>query len=87
MQHREFIQYFHKTHEEFERLKEHDKRKRIYALEHNIELLDIWYYNEDNIEYILKNYAVLHSDTAELLFSIKEANFYKSSLEVLMLVK
>ena len=25
------------------------------------------------IEYILKNYAVLHSDTAELLFSIKEA--------------
>ena len=60
LQHREFIQYFHKTQEEFERLKEHDKRKRIYALEHNIELLDIWYYNEDNIEYILKNHLKLY---------------------------
>ena len=60
LQHREFIQYFHKTHEEFERLKEHDKRKRIYALEHNIDLLDIWYYNEDNIEYILKNHLKLN---------------------------
>lgn len=32
---------------------EHDKRKRNYAKEHNINLLEIWYYDMDNIEEIL----------------------------------
>lgn len=32
---------------------EHDKRKRNYAKEHNINLLEIWYYDIDNIEDIL----------------------------------
>lgn len=37
----------------FERQQEHDKRKREYAKEHNIELLEIWYWDFENIELIL----------------------------------
>ena len=37
----------------FIRQKEHDKRKREYAKEHNIKLLEIWYWDYDNIEEIL----------------------------------
>lgn len=33
----------------------HDKRKRNYAQEYNIKLLEIWYYDFENIEEILKN--------------------------------
>jgi len=32
---------------------EHDKRKKVYAKEHNIDLLEIWYWEFDNIENIL----------------------------------
>lgn len=32
---------------------EHDKRKRDYALKHNINLLEIWYYDYDKVEQIL----------------------------------
>jgi hypothetical protein len=39
--------------ERFERQLEHDKRKREYAKQHNIKLLEIWYYDMDNIEQIL----------------------------------
>ena len=39
--------------EKFERQKEHDRRKRQYAKDNNIELLEIWYYDFDNIENIL----------------------------------
>ena len=39
---------------DFERQQEHDKRKREYAKEHNIELLEIWYWDFDRIEEILK---------------------------------
>lgn len=39
---------------DFERQQEHDKRKREYAKRHNIELLEIWYWNFDNIEEILE---------------------------------
>lgn len=38
------------------RQQEHDKRKRQYAQEHNIQLLEIWYYEFDDIENILNNY-------------------------------
>ena len=38
---------------EFERQQEHDKRKREYAKDNNIKLLEIWYYDFDNIEEIL----------------------------------
>lgn len=34
---------------------EHDKRKREYAKLHNINLLEIWYYDYENIEKILEN--------------------------------
>lgn len=41
--------------QQFKIQQEHDKRKREYAKEHNIELLEIWYYDYDNIENILEN--------------------------------
>ena len=34
---------------------EHDRRKRNYAKDHNIELLEIWYYDFNNIEQILES--------------------------------
>lgn len=34
---------------------EHDKRKRDYSISHNIELLEIWYYDYNNIESIIEN--------------------------------
>lgn len=37
----------------FYRQQEHDKRKKQYAKEHNIKLLEIWYWDFDNIESIL----------------------------------
>lgn len=39
--------------ERFNIQKEHDKRKREYAKNHNIDLLEIWYWDFDNIEKIL----------------------------------
>ena len=39
--------------ERFERQLEHDRRKKEYAKQHNIKLLEIWYYDIDNIEDIL----------------------------------
>lgn len=41
--------------EQFKVQLEHDKRKKDYALSHNIELLEIWYYDFNNIETILEN--------------------------------
>lgn len=41
--------------QQFKIQQEHDKRKREYAKKHNIKLLEIWYYDYDNIENILKN--------------------------------
>lgn len=38
----------------FPKQKEHDRRKREYAKRHNIELLEIWYWDFDNIEKILE---------------------------------
>ena len=42
------------TEEEFLKQQEHDKRKREYAIMNNIDLLEIWYYDFDNIGNILK---------------------------------
>lgn len=39
----------------FKKQVEHDKRKRDYALQHNIKLLEIWYYDFENIENIITN--------------------------------
>jgi hypothetical protein len=37
------------------RQQEHDKRKKQYAIDNNINLLEIWYWDFDNIEEILEN--------------------------------
>jgi very-short-patch-repair endonuclease len=39
----------------FEKQQEHDKRKREYAKNNNIGLLEIWYWDFDNIEKILED--------------------------------
>ncbi len=44
----------HQTEEDFDRQQEHDKRKKEYAKKNNIELLEIWYWDFDNIDEILK---------------------------------
>ena len=52
-QHQKYTKGFHKTKKDFEKQLEHDYRKREYAKQHNIKLLEIWYYELDNIEDIL----------------------------------
>lgn len=52
MQHEKSFDYFGGE-QRFKIQQEHDKRKREYAKTHNIELLEIWYYDYDNIETIL----------------------------------
>ena len=41
--------------ENFKKQQEHDRRKKQYAIDHNIDLLEIWYYEFDAIEDILNN--------------------------------
>jgi hypothetical protein len=53
MQHEKYCRGFHKSKKTFEKQIEHDKRKKEYALLNNINLLEIWYYDFDNIEEIL----------------------------------
>ncbi len=55
IQHEKYIPGFHKSKKDFEKQLEHDKRKKEYAQNNNINLLEIWYYDFDNIETILKN--------------------------------
>lgn len=45
----------HKSKKDFQRQQEHDRRKREYAIQNNINLLEIWYWDYDNIEKILKS--------------------------------
>ena len=40
----------------------HDKRKQQYAKDHMIDLLEIWYYDYNNIENILNNYFTQQND-------------------------
>lgn len=42
------------TDEGFKYQQEHDRRKKQYAMDNNIDLLEIWYYDFDNIESILE---------------------------------
>lgn len=61
LQHEKPIEWFGgKKH--FEIQQEHDKRKREYAKEHNIELLEIWYWDFDNIENILDRKLNINSN-------------------------
>ena len=51
------------TQEQFEKQKEHDRRKREYAKQKNIELLEIWHWDFNNIEQILNE--KLHINNTE----------------------
>lgn len=52
LQHEQPVEYFGGE-EQLKIQQEHDRRKREYAKLHNINLLEIWYYDIDNIESIL----------------------------------
>lgn len=54
-QHERFVKGFHENKECFKKQQEHDKRKKEYAKKNNIELIEIWYWDFDNIDEILKN--------------------------------
>ncbi len=53
-QHEKYIPGFHSSKNKFKKQQEHDKRKRKYAQNNNINLLEIWYWDFDNIESILE---------------------------------
>lgn len=53
VQHEKYIRGFHKSKNDFYTQQEHDRRKRNYAKTNNINLLEIWYWDFDNIEEIL----------------------------------
>lgn len=57
-QHEKYKPGLHKSINDFEKQQEHDKRKREYAKQNNIKLLEIWYWDFDNIEKILDNYLI-----------------------------
>jgi len=50
-----------KATENFKQQQEHDRRKREYAKLHNIELLEIWYWDINNIRSILDDYIKTHN--------------------------
>ena len=52
------------TEEWFKTQQEHDRRKREYAKAHGIDLLEIWYWDFDNIESILTEYFNLYNEEA-----------------------
>jgi hypothetical protein len=52
------------TEEGLKTQQEHDRRKREYAKSHGIDLLEIWYWDFDNIEGILTEYFNLYNEEA-----------------------
>lgn len=52
-QHEKFTPGIHESKKDFEKQQEHDKRKKDYAEKNNINLLEIWYWDFENIEKIL----------------------------------
>lgn len=66
IQHEKAIEYFGGE-EKFKIQQEHDRRKKLYAKDHNIELIEIWYYDYSRIEEILINELNLKSvETVEV---------------------
>lgn len=53
IQHEKFVEGLHSSIEDFKIQLEHDKRKREYASNHDIKLLEIWHYEFNDIEKIL----------------------------------
>jgi hypothetical protein len=58
LQHEKYCKGLHKSKEAFSIQQEHDIRKREYAQNNNINLLEIWYYDFENIEKILDKYLI-----------------------------
>lgn len=52
-QHEKYTPGLHASKEDFNKQKEHDRRKKEYSEENNINLLEIWYWDSDNIAEIL----------------------------------
>jgi hypothetical protein len=50
------------TEEDFLKQQEHDYRKKEYTIEHSIQLLEIWYYDFDNITTILDEFFTIQND-------------------------
>lgn len=59
-QHEISVEYFGGD-ENFQIRKEHDKRKRDFAANNNIELLEIWYWDFENIEKLLRSRLIQES--------------------------
>lgn len=57
-QHEKYIEGFHENYEKFIKQQEHDKRKREYATKNKINLLEIWYWDFDNIDFILNKQLI-----------------------------
>lgn len=53
-QHKHYCDVFHNSIKDFKKQQEHDRRKKQYAKDHNIKLLEIWYYDYNNVEEILQ---------------------------------
>lgn len=53
-QHEKYTLGLHKSYNDFEKQLEHDRRKQEYAQNNNINLLEIWYWDFENIEEILQ---------------------------------
>ena len=52
-QHQKYTEGLHGSHDDYLKQLEHDRRKKEYTKKHNINLLEIWYYEFDEIEEIL----------------------------------
>lgn len=53
-QHERYVKGFHKNKNSFKKQQEHDTRKQQFAEDNEIRLLEIWYRDFDNIEWILE---------------------------------
>lgn len=62
-QHERSVDIFGGEHQ-FKVQKEHDRRKRNYAKEHGYELLEIWYYDIENIDQILDNHLLTSQEVS-----------------------
>lgn len=58
-QHKVYKKGLHKSIEDFYRQIEHDERKRNYSKNNNFKLIEIWYYDFDNVETILSEHLKL----------------------------
>lgn len=60
----------YQTDEDFERQQEHDRRKKQYVIDNNIKLLEIWYWDFDNIEDILNKELTKSNCEKSVAFSM-----------------